>query len=541
MLLIIWTNGGWSMNGYFQVQINEKGVSILLVPPIGEGEKIRVSELKEYLDRIGVPYDTMAINSALYTLEEDEVVLFLHPTKIPPVDEKCVLKVSDDKMQAVMRVFPSSADGSKICKSHIMDMIESAKIRNGIDEEAIESFLENKQYCTDIVVAKGKAPTPGRDASITYYFDTNNHVRPELKEDGSVDFFKLNTLHHCVQGQVLAEITPAEKGEDGKDVYGNITPARDVKKITFAHGRNLEISEDGLRLTSLVDGHATLIDDTVFVADVYTVEDVSTATGNIEYHGNVEVNGNVCENFSIKTDGNVFVKGVVEGAYIEAGGNIIIERGMHGQNKGRLKAGGNVIAKFISAANVEAAGYVEAEQILNSVVVSATTINADAGKGLITGGKLVAKSGVNAKNVGSSMGAATIIEVGCDPEEKKRLAILQKSVGEKAKDISKMKAVLAESTLKLKTGAKMLPEQIRNLKNLQTSLIETQNQVQEELKEIEDLDKKLSGGEDAHIIIRGTMYQGVAVSISGATMNVKKEYVYCKLIKKDADIASTGL
>ena len=69
-------------------------------------------------------------------------------------------------MQAVMRVFPSSADGSKICKSHIMDMIESAKIRNGIDEEVIESFLENKQYCTDIVVAKGKAPTPGRDASI---------------------------------------------------------------------------------------------------------------------------------------------------------------------------------------------------------------------------------------------------------------------------------------------------------------------------------------------------------------------------------------
>ena len=39
------------MNGYFQIQINEEGVSLLLSPPIGEGDKIRVSELKEYLDR----------------------------------------------------------------------------------------------------------------------------------------------------------------------------------------------------------------------------------------------------------------------------------------------------------------------------------------------------------------------------------------------------------------------------------------------------------------------------------------------------------
>ena len=68
------------MNGYFQVQVNEKGVSLILSPPVGEGEKIRVTELKEYLDRIGVPYDTMAINSALYSLGEEEIVLFLTPT-----------------------------------------------------------------------------------------------------------------------------------------------------------------------------------------------------------------------------------------------------------------------------------------------------------------------------------------------------------------------------------------------------------------------------------------------------------------------------
>lgn len=529
------------MNGYFQIQINEKGVSIILSPPVGEGEKIRASELKEYLDRIGVPYDAMAINSALYSLGEEEIVLFLTSMKIPPVDEKCDIQVMADKMVAVMRMYPPSEGGMPLSKAHIMEMLANAKVKAGIDEEIIKNALENRQYCTDIIVAKGKRATPGCDASIVYHFDTSNNVRPELKEDGSVDFFKLNMLHHCTKGQLLAEIIPEEKGEEGIDVYGTVTPAREVKKATFAHGRNMEISEDGLRLISMVDGHVSLVDGTVFVSDVYSVEDVSTATGNIEYNGNVEVKGNVCENFSIKTDGNVFVQGVVEGAVIEAGGNIIIARGMHGQNKGRLKAGGNIIAKFISAADVEADGFIEAEQILNAKVNAGTEVNVEAGKGLITGGKTVAKSAVNVKNAGSPMGVATIIEVGGDPAAKQQLAELQKSVGEKVKAIPQMKKVLETTMAKLKSGVSLTAEQLRNAKMLQVTLAEAQAQVQNELKEIERLDTMLKGGGNAHIDIRGTMYQGVVVSISGASMTIKNEYTFCRLIKKGADIASTNL
>lgn len=529
------------MNGYFQIQTDEKGVSLLLSPPIGEGERIRVAELKEYLNRIGVPYDVKAINSALSSMGEEEVVLFLAPMKIAPVDEKCDIQVMFDKMTVIMRLYPPSTGGLLTSKAHIMDLLEQSRVKAGIDEDAIMIALEERPYCTDIVIARGKLPTPGRDASLIYHFDTSNVARPELKEDGTVDFFKLNKLHQCTKGQVLAEIIPEEKGEDGFDVYGAVTPAREVKRAVFSHGRNIEVSEDGLKLISKVDGHASLVDGTVFVASVYSVENVGTSTGNIEYHGNVEVKGNVCENFSVKTDGNVFVTGVVEGAVIEAGGNIIIARGMHGQNKGRLKAGGNIIAKFISAAEVEADGFVEAEQIINAKVSAGTSVNADAGKGLITGGRIIAKHTVNAKNVGSAMGAATIIEVGTDQTSKRRLAELQKSVGEKSKTIPQMRKVLEDTTRKLKMGVKLTPDQIKNARMLQVTLTEAQEKIQEELKEIEKLDKVLKNEGPSYINVRGTMYQGVAVSISGATMTVKSEYTYCRLIKKDADIASTNL
>lgn len=529
------------MNGYFQIQISEKGVSLLLSPPIGEGEKIRVAELKEYLNMVGVPYDVMAINSALANMGDEEIVLFLSPMKLEPVDEKCNVYVNSDKMTAVMRLYPPSAGGRSLSKAHIMEQIARIRVRAGIDEDAILMALEERPYCTDIIVAQGKLPTPGRDGSIVYHFDTDSTARPELREDGTVDFFKLNNLHQCTKGQVLAEIIPEQKGENGFDVYGSVLLAREVKRVTFDHGRNMEKSKDGLQLISMVDGHVSLVGHAVFVSDVYSVEDVGTSTGNIEYHGDVEVKGNVCENFSVKTDGNVFVSGVVEGAVIEAGGNIIIARGMHGQNKGRLKAGGNVIAKFISAAEVEAAGFVEAEQFVNAKVSAGTNINADAGKGLITGGKVVAKGMINARNIGSPMGAATIVEIGTDVESKKRLAELQKSVGEKSKTIPQMKKVLEDTTKKLKAGVKLTQDQIKNARMLQVTLADSQAKIQEELKEIERLDKLLKNEGPTQIVLRGTMYQGVVVSISGATMTVKKEYTYCRLIKKDGDVASAIL
>lgn len=529
------------MNGYFQLQIDEKGTSILLSPPIGEGEPVSVVELKEYLNRLCISYDVMAVNSALYSLKDEEIVLFLNSNKILPADEMCSIQISPDIMTATIRFYPPSAGGRPMSRAKILEKLEEAKVLAGIDENAINAYLEDREYCTDIVVAKGRMPEPGRDAELVYHFDTNNEVRPELREDGSVDFFKLNQLHQCTEGQVLAEIIPEEKGNDGVDIHGRVIPSREVKKAAFSFGKNMEVSKDGLRLISLVDGHVSLVDNTVFVSNVYSVEDVSTATGNIEYNGDVEVRGNVCENFSVKTEGNVFVKGVVEGASIEAGGDIIIARGMHGQNKGKLRAGGNIIAKFISAAEVSSGGYVEAEQILNAKVSAGTCVNAEAGKGLITGGKVVAKSAVNVKNAGSPMGTATIIEVGSDPEMKKRLAELQRSVGEKSRSIPQMKKVIEDTAKKLKAGKTLLPDQLKNAKMLQVTLAEAQASVQKELKEIEKLDKLLKGEDNAHIDVRGTMYQGVALSISGATMTVKNEYTFCRLIKRGADIASTNL
>ena len=49
---------------------------------------------------------------------------------------------------------------------------------------------------------------------------------------------------------------------------------RQVKKAHLEFGHNIEISEDRKKLTSLVDGHVSLVEGKVFVSDVYEVENV---------------------------------------------------------------------------------------------------------------------------------------------------------------------------------------------------------------------------------------------------------------------------
>ena len=118
---------------------------------------------------------------------------------------------------------------------------------------------------------------------VRYYFNTDVHAQPTLKDDGTVDYFHLNMINPCRKGQLLAEIIPEDEGEYGITVQGAKIRPRQVKKAHLEFGHNIEISEDRKKLTSLVDGHVSLVEGKVFVSDVYEVETVDLSTGNIEF------------------------------------------------------------------------------------------------------------------------------------------------------------------------------------------------------------------------------------------------------------------
>ena len=75
------------------------------------------------------------------------------------------------------------------------------------------------------------------------------------------------------------------------------------------------------------------------------------------------IKGMYLQDFS-KAAGDISVSGIVEGATIIADGDITFNRGVQGMNKAVIKAGGNIVSKFIeSASSVEAGGNIESDSI----------------------------------------------------------------------------------------------------------------------------------------------------------------------------------
>ena len=291
----------------------------------------------------------------------------------------------------------------------------------------------------------------------------------------------------------------------------------------------------------MVDGHVSLVEGKVFVSDVYEVENVDLSTGNIDFEGSVQVRGNVSSNFVIRAGGNVIISGVVEGAYIEAGGNIIIARGMNGMTKGILKAGGNIVAKFLENSTATAGGYVSTESILHSNVTAATEIQVTGKRGFITGGHVRAGQKIEVKTLGATLGAPTVVEVGVDPEKKAEYMRLQKEVSEIVKTIRDIQPILASFAEKRSKGVRFTPDQINYIRN-SAAIMETQKKsLEEKNRRMQELQLEFNPQDRAMVLVRGEVYPGTTIIIGDSSMQVKSTYQYCRFERIDGDVKSTPL
>ena len=155
---------------------------------------------------------------------------------------------------------------------------------------------------------------------------------------------------------------------------------------------------------------------------------------------------------------------------MEASGNVTIARGVNGMAKGIIRAGGNIIAKFIENAHVEARGYVETDSILHSQVTAGTEIRVGGKKGFITGGYVCATNMIEVKTLGSEMGANTVVEIGINPETKRRYLELENQIEDTTKMIRSAQPVLDAAKTKILSGIKLPPEQVKHIQELSTTV-----------------------------------------------------------------------
>lgn len=527
-------------NGYFQLVKAPGGYGLQIKQPQDGGADVNLQETLNYLERECVPCDPMAIKKAI--LSGKDTVCFLGRTDCPELEETYSIEVSPDNMQVVIRFYPASHTGKRTTMDSVIKELRYHNIVYGIQMNVLQDhFMSGGIYCTDLIVAKGKEPRHGTDAAIKYYFNTDIHAQPTLKDDGTVDYFHLNMINPCKKGQLLAEIIPEDEGECGTTVQGAKIKPRQVKKAHLEFGHHIEISEDRRKITSTVDGHVSLVGGKVFVSDVYEVENVDLSTGDIDFEGSVQVRGNVSSNFVIRAGGNVIISGVVEGAYIEAGGNIIIARGMNGMAKGTLKAGGNIIAKFLENTTASAGGYVNTESILHSNVTASTEIQVNGKRGFITGGRVRAGQRIEVKTLGATLGAPTVVEVGVDPEKKAEYMKLQKEISEIVKNIRSIQPILASFAEKKNKGVRFTPDQLNYIRNSVATMETQKKSLEEKNTRMQELQLEFNPQKKAAVIVKGEVYPGTTIIIGDSSMQVKSTYQYCRFERIDGDVKAAAI
>lgn len=528
-------------NQYFQIEPRGVSACLHIYPPVEGGMMLNITEVTDYLaSKKYDKYDLKELNAALNNAEEESVILVGDWDGIPH-RETMDIRISLDKMKVVCRFYPPTVGGAIMTVKDILSDLAFRKVKYGIDEKVIAGFLENRQYCTDYIVAVGLQPVHGRDAKIEYFFNINKNLQPKRNEDGSVDYKELNTISHIKQGELLARLIKEDLGTAGKNVYGEEIKPRTVRSLRLEYGNNISCNEEKTEIYSDVTGHANYVNGKVFVSNVFQVPaDVDNSVGNIEYDGSVEIKGNVKGGFTVRATGDIIIEGVVENAYVEAGGQIIVKRGIHGMHKGVLKSNTNVLAKYIENATVYAGGYVEAEAILNSDISATGEVRVHGKKGLINGGTVRAGRCIEVEHAGTDMGTFTTLEVGIEPEKKQRYLDLSKEVAKRGKELEDLKVIIDNYAAMLRKGDNLPKDKLLYVQNLAAEYKNKKDEIEPMREEMRAIHLELVESDRAYIAVTRTIYPGVVLSISDLNYHIKDKMNYCKFKKQNGEIRSVG-
>ena len=200
-----------------------------------------------------------------------------------------------------------------ITKEDLIFELKKMKISYGVDEEAINQII-TMQEAENLLIARGKLPTPPIEDKINIFFNNNNR---DYEETEKIDYRSFNTITSVKANDLLAEIIKGEKGIDGVNIFNEVIPGKPKKKSNFSAGNGTTLNDNLIIAT--IDGKPNFSKNKVWVEPQYILnKDVTISTGNINFPANVEINGKVTEGMKVISGGSLLIRGGVFSGEIEA-------------------------------------------------------------------------------------------------------------------------------------------------------------------------------------------------------------------------------
>lgn len=457
-----------------------------------------------------------------------------------PVDERLIIRSSEDKMKATAIFCPNEKGGKPLEKKDIITIINESKVSYGLNQGLIAKLLEGQwEYNKSYEIASGYEGADGEDGKLECFFNTGEkNYTPKVTGDGTVDYKNLGLIEYVEKGTLLARITPPTKAINGKDVYG-----KELRKVhgkaapRLPKGRNTQVSEDGMTLIASESGQILYINGIVSIMEFAEIKgDVDNSTGNINFNGSVVIHGNVLSGFKVHATGNIDIRGFIEGGEVISGGNIKVGKEIIGMNKSYIEAKGNINCMLIKNADVYTQGNIYSDGIMHSNIKCDGSLELKGKKGILVGGKAVVRKEIDANIIGSPMSTNTEIKVGIDVEVFDKYRVRVDELLNLRKHFEEVSAIIS-GVNKIK-DVNLLPEVKK--KSYINTLYEAQriknriDELQEEVITLKgELDKYKHSGK---VYARQLIHSGVNLQIGNAIINIKDSVYGAIAVNEDGYI-----
>lgn len=519
-----------SLDGYFEIAVSDNGVYLKVTPPQGKGSPVKEPAiLAELQNREISDYKMASIMRAVK--EANEIPIQIAPPPAPEAEPEIQVLVSRDRMEATLQIIMPKRSRALLF-DEVIDKINRSGISYGIDLDAVQKAYQRPGL--RVSCATGLRPCDGQDAHIHYHIDLENKGRPVELDDGRVDYKNLNVFTTVRQDEIIAEKIPHTSGTPGRDVLGQVVPAKSGRDILLPLGKNVYTS-DHKKIQASIAGQLIIVNNKINVIPIIEVKgDVDLSTGNIDFVGNVIVRGSVQAGFTVKAEGNVEVSGTVSGGIVE-GKNVTIRMGIQGMQRGYIKATESVIAKFIENATVHAGqDIIVSEVILHSKVFAGKKVVVEGRRGLIAGGQIVAGEEIRAKIAGTHLAANTDLEVGVNPMLREEYQHLRKEIKNAQSNLDQtQKALSILRSMDQSTMPQDKKDMLLKLTKAQFHLVGQVETMRNRMVEIELAFEEMRYGK---IKIADIVYPGVKIVVGSLVRPIREVIRYSTFYVEDGDI-----
>lgn len=456
-------------------------------------------------------------------------------------ENKSHVEIDPDQMQAWLYLVQPK-DGTEYTEEDIYQLLKAKNIVYGLHKSNLKAVVKKKIYAKKVLIAKGDTCTPTEPGYYEYHVSPVKIVETKIVTDGNIDYRTMEPLPDIVMGDKIATYYPSIVGENGISVTGEVVKAEPEIDLAPLRGDVLERVEQKILKVYYANnfGRINIKNGYVDIRSQYDInEDVTNVSGFIEFAGDIVVYGNVGTGAHIKADRHVIVKGSVEGATIEAGGDIIMQQGINGGNQAKLTAGDHIYADFIEYSEVIAGGNIQSNVIMNSKVSVKGEVILTGREGYIIGGTTHAYKGITAMQFGNEMELPTQLHVGYNETDYRELLVINRKVKKTKEELDKVSlslATLMQSMQKNPNASVIQKNQLQVMTVEKTEVEESYNGL---VARQAELQLEVDGGQGGVITCNGKIYRGVRVSIGKEVLSIFKTTSFMKYENENGMITPT--